>query len=122
MMKETHVYVGRKPCGCVVAFHLDCADATTAHYVDQMKSDGLDVRRLPREEARGTRLGCSHNEAEMWRSAAVLREWMVGPEGVKHIADVPDAVWAPFVAALDGRTADGGDDARAGRDAAGEHG
>lgn len=47
----SHDYVGRKPCGCVVAIVADLGDKETGQNVAELIKDGLIIDRLPRQEA-----------------------------------------------------------------------
>jgi hypothetical protein len=44
--KPTHVYVGRKECGCVIALATDMRDKHTGDNVAEFISDGLTVDRV----------------------------------------------------------------------------
>jgi hypothetical protein len=51
LKKTGYTYAGRRPCGCVAAIVLDCADRYTAHDVADFIKRGLSVERMPSSDA-----------------------------------------------------------------------
>jgi len=69
--KPTHVYIGRKPCGCVVMIRSDTGDKSTGAAVGEAIADGLTVDRvewltyadkISKEE---TFFKCNHGQASL---------------------------------------------------------
>ena len=54
MKKPTHVYVGRKPCGCAVMVTYDLGDKETAKEVSNAIKKGLTIDRYSRDVYRNT--------------------------------------------------------------------
>lgn len=50
--KHTHSYIGRMPCGCVMACVIDMANKMTAKAVSDMIQDGMTVERVTMEKFR----------------------------------------------------------------------
>lgn len=68
--EPTHDYVGRRPCGCVMALAADLGDRYTADAVRDMIIHGGTVERVTREELRiimdePTFMSCPHGQMRM---------------------------------------------------------
>jgi hypothetical protein len=63
--KATHVYVGRKPCGCIVAVVVDEPKypKDTGKDVAAFIRRGYTVERITLEELRGRKIGCKCGKA-----------------------------------------------------------
>lgn len=53
-MQATHLYIGRKPCGCAVAAVTDLGDKDTAESVADYIKSGMTVERITVEQYRDT--------------------------------------------------------------------
>lgn len=62
VLTSTHVYVGRKPCGCVVAVVVDAQDKQTGKDVGKFIANGLVVERMTEEAFGAVTVGCSHGK------------------------------------------------------------
>jgi hypothetical protein len=59
LMAATHVYVGRKPCGCIVAVVVDTQDKQTGKDVGKFIANGLAVERMTNEAFEAVKAGCA---------------------------------------------------------------
>jgi hypothetical protein len=70
MKPATHVYIGRKECGCCVAVVTDLMDKSTGKSVAEFIGDGLIIKRVSFPEYREmckeeTFMGCTHGQAKL---------------------------------------------------------
>lgn len=68
----THVYVGRKPCGCIDCAATDLGDKWTGDSVRDFIKSGRAVERLSLEQYRGATFGCKCNKLPV--QASLLEE------------------------------------------------
>lgn len=75
-MSESWTYIGRKPCGCVVAAAVDNPEYVqrTAHTVAQFVKDGLAVERVTTEVARELLRICPHQPKKPRRPKPAVQE------------------------------------------------
>lgn len=68
MRKPTHDYIGRKPCGCVVAVTCDMNDNHTRREVVQWMHQGLAIERVALEYVKehiDTWFDCQHEVVQL---------------------------------------------------------
>lgn len=64
--QQAFAYIGKKPCGCIVAAVVDLAERkeTTAQHVAEMIADGLTVERVTCEYVRQNMRRCTCGQAQ----------------------------------------------------------